>query len=122
MNLRFMVRIRSGASILSATPNQKVSMIHKETEITEVVIVINETYCGKLNEAVEQLKPLGLEVFSTDEEEGIVTGSIETYKLPTLEKAVSVNYVRLVQTYIADFPVKEGADSSSVDEDENEAV
>ena len=97
-------------------------MIHRETEITEVVIVINEAWCGKLNESVEQLKAVGLEVFTTDDDEGVVTGSIESQKLPVLEKVASVNYVRMVQTYIADFPVKEGDDSASIDEDENEAV
>jgi hypothetical protein len=97
-------------------------MIHRETEITEVVIVINESWCGKLTEAVEHVKAVGLEVFSTDDDEGVVTGSIESYKLGALEKVPSVNYVRMVQTYIADFPVKEGDDSGSVDEDENEAV
>lgn len=97
-------------------------MIHRETEITEVVIVLSEAFGEKLDEAGEQLKGVGLEIFSTDPDEGVVSGSIESYKLPQLEKAPCVNYVRMVQTYIADFPVKEGADSDSVDEDENEAV
>jgi hypothetical protein len=97
-------------------------MIHRETEITEVVIVISESFCEKLTEAVEQLKAVGLEVFSIDDEEGVVTGSIESHKLGILEKVTCVNYVRMVQTYIADFPVKEGDDSASIDEDENEAI
>ena len=50
------------------------------------------------------MRLFGVEVFSFDADEGVVNGSVETYKLPELEKVDCVNYVRSVMTYIADYP------------------
>jgi hypothetical protein len=96
-------------------------MNHRDLEITEVVVVINEAFGEKLPEAVAKLVAIGMEVFSTDEDEGIVNGSIETYKLPLLQKIDCVNYVRSVETYIADFPVGDPRDKDLADDDEDEA-
>jgi hypothetical protein len=93
-------------------------MNHRDLEITEVVIVINQAFCEKLKEAVDKLTAIGLEVFSTDEDEGVVTGSIESQKLTLLEKIDCVNYVRSVQTYIADFPVGDPRDQDLDDEED----
>lgn len=100
-------------------------MGHRDAEITEIVVVIHEAYCDRLGEAVSKLTTFGIEVFSTDEDEGIVNGSVETYKIPDLEKLDCVNYVRSVMTYIADYPVGDPRDKDlkeDDDEDELEAV
>jgi hypothetical protein len=97
-------------------------MNHRDAEITEVVIVINETYCSKLKDAVAKLLVVGLEVFSTDEDEGVVSGSIEAYKLPELQKLDCVNYVRSVQTYIADYPVGDARDRDLAEDDDEDTL
>ena len=61
-------------------------MNHRDLEITEVVVVINEAFCSKLKEAVARLVAAGMEVYSTDEDEGVVSGSIETFKLVELKR------------------------------------
>ena len=97
-------------------------MNHRDAEVTEVVIVINEAYAERLNEAVTKLVAVGLEVFSTDEDEGVVNGSIESYKLPDLQKVEVVNYVRSVQTYIADYPVGDARDRDLTEDDDEDTL
>jgi hypothetical protein len=100
-------------------------MNHRDAEITEIVVVIHEQFCKRLNEAVEKLKQLGVEIFSFDCDEGVINGSIETYKLPELEKVDCVNYVRPVMTYIADYPAGDPRNrdlAEDEDEDAAEAV
>jgi len=100
-------------------------MNHRDAEITEVVVVIHESYADRLGEAATKLTAFGVEVFSTDEDEGIVNGAIETFKLPELEKLEFVNYVRSVMTYIADYPAGDPRNKDMTeddDEDEAEAV
>ena len=97
-------------------------MNHRDAEITEVVVVINEAFCDKLKDAVVKLTAIGLDVFSTDEDEGVVNGSIEAYKLPDLQKLDCVNYVRSVQTYIADYPVGDARDRDLVEDDDEDTL
>ena len=97
-------------------------MNHRDAEITEVVVVIHKIHCEKLDVMVEKLKAFGLEIFSTDEEECIVNGSIETYRLPELEKIDCVNYVRSVMTYIADFQVGDPRDKDLAEDDDEDAA
>jgi Cys-tRNA synthase (O-phospho-L-seryl-tRNA:Cys-tRNA synthase) len=98
-------------------------MNHRDAEITEVVVVVHSNYCNRLEEAVAKIKGFGVEVFSTDVDECVISGSIETFKVPELEKLDCVNYVRSVLTYIADFPVGDPRDQDLQEEDdEAEAV
>jgi hypothetical protein len=100
-------------------------MGHRDAEITEIVVVVSESYCDRLGEAVSKLSSFGIEIFSTDENECVVNGSIETYKLPDLQKLDCVNYVRTVMTYIADYEAGDPRDkdqNQDNEEDEAEAV
>ena len=97
-------------------------MNHRDAEITEVVVVLHQACENKLEEAVALLVAAGVEVFSTDEDEMLVNGSVETYKLREVEKLSCVNYVRNVLTYIADFPKGDPRDQDGDgDEDEEDA-
>ncbi len=100
-------------------------MNHRDAEITEVVVILHSAYSGRLADAAEKLKQQGMEIFSTDTDEGVISGSIETYKVAELEKLDCVNYVRSVMTYIADYPVGDPRDRDlreDDDEDTAEAV
>jgi hypothetical protein len=97
-------------------------MNHRDAEITEVVVVIHKVHCERLDELVEQLKAFGLDVFSSDDEECIVSGCIETFKLPQLEKIECVNYVRTVMTYIADYPVGDPRDKDLAEDEDEDAA
>ena len=93
-------------------------MEHRDAEITEILVVISEKYGDRLAEAACLLNAAGLEILSTDEEEGIVGGTIESYKLPTLQTLECVNYVRTVLTYIADFATGDPRDLDGDEEDD----
>jgi hypothetical protein len=97
-------------------------MNHRDAEITEVVVVISESHVSRLKEVVQTLVAVGVEVYSTDEDEGVVNGSIESYKLPELQKLEFVNYVRSVQTYIADFPLGDARDRDLAEEDDEDTL
>ena len=97
-------------------------MGHRDAEITEIVVVIHETYCKRLHEAVAKLTEFGIEIFSTDEDECVVNGSVETYKVPGVEKLDCVNYVRTVMTYIADYPVGDPRDKDLKDDEDDDSL
>jgi hypothetical protein len=78
-------------------------MEHQDAEITEMVIILSRSCEGRLPAAVDSLKNVGVEIISVDEQEFVVSGTIDSGKIGMIEKLECVNYVRLVQTYIADF-------------------
>ena len=96
-------------------------MNHRDAEVTEVVVVIHQSYCNRLADAVASLTKLGVEVFSTDEDECIVNGAIQTFKLSELNQLDCVNYVRSVMTYIADYPLGDPRNQDTGDDDEDSA-
>ncbi len=99
-------------------------MNHRDAEITEVVVVVQAAYYDRFDDAINALKAHGMDVLSTDRDDCVINGTIETYKIPELEKHDCVNYVRSVLTYIADFPVGDSRnqDDTPDDQDEAEAV
>jgi len=92
---------------------------HSDAEITEVVIVLNTAYENRMAEAVGKLKATGMEVDSTDEENNVIDGTIESSKLEGLRKLDCVNYVRTVMTYIADYPSSDPRDKDGVEDDDD---
>ena len=75
-----------------------------DANITDIVVVLDKAYEEKLNEAIEKLKSCGMEVSNADDDNSVVEGSVETYKLHTLEKLDCVDYVRKVMSYDVNFP------------------
>jgi FlaA1/EpsC-like NDP-sugar epimerase len=92
---------------------------HQDAEITEIVVVISRASENYMNEAVERLRAVGVEIFSTDEENDVVEGAIESSKIVEIEKIPGVNYVRTVSTYIADYPAGDPRDKDGVEEDDD---
>lgn len=75
-----------------------------DANITDIVVVLDKSYEEKLNEAVAKLKACGMEVSNADDDNSVVEGSVETYKLHALEKLDCVDYVRKVMSYDVNFP------------------
>jgi hypothetical protein len=75
-----------------------------DANITDIVVVLDKAYEEKLHEAVEKLKSCGMEVSNADDDNSVVEGSVETYKLHALEKLDCVDYVRKVMSYDVNFP------------------
>ena len=71
--------------------------------ISEIIVVIVPTQSGNLDKIVEQLKAAGVEVTSVNSDEGVVEGTVESYKLKEIQKLGGVDYVRTVFTYAAEY-------------------
>jgi hypothetical protein len=95
-------------------------MSHRDAEVSDIVVVLNQSFEGRTAEACSLLCGAGLQVIETDEDANVVEGSIETYKLPELHKLDCVNYVRTVLTYIADYPVGDPRNIDVTDDDDEE--
>jgi len=90
-------------------------MNHHDAEITDVVVVLDGQGSKSIDSAVESLKKLGLEVDTINNDEGVVEGSIDTAKVPTLKSVPGVCYVRSVFTYTVVFPTGDPRDQDGPD-------
>ncbi len=61
-------------------------MNHRDAEMTEVIVVLDELDDAQTAKVVEQLKAKGLEVFKVDNDESIVDGTIEADKVKSLKE------------------------------------
>lgn len=71
-----------------------------EIEMTNVVVVFDESADKNIDELSGQLRQLGLCVESVDSDNGVVEGCIESAKVKSLEKVPHVKYVRGVFNYV----------------------
>ena len=72
--------------------------------IADIVVVLDKAYEEKLAEAVEKLKSVGMTIENADDDNSVVTGSIDMSNMHALEKLDCVDYVRKVFTYEANYP------------------
>jgi hypothetical protein len=85
-----------------------------DCRMSEVIVTLDKRYEDKINDAVSQLKKCGLEVSNADDDNNVVEGTIDVCKVPELEKLDSVDYVRTVFTYDAEFPVGDPRDTNGM--------
>jgi hypothetical protein len=85
-----------------------------DANISEVVVVLDKAYEEKLTEAVEKLKACGMEVVNANDDNSVVEGQVETYKIHEMEKLDCVDYVRRVFSYDANFPPGDPRDRDGV--------
>jgi hypothetical protein len=75
-----------------------------DANISDIVVVLDKRWEDKLADAVAILKQQGMEVRDADDDNSVVEGTIESYKLHELEKLDCVDYVRRVFSYDANYP------------------
>jgi hypothetical protein len=80
---------------------------------TEVVIILEPLDDEQMKGVVSGLQSRGLRVDSVDNDNSVVEGTIEAVRVAQVESMPSVRYVRKEFTYIAEFPRKRDAGSSS---------
>ena len=90
---------------------------HRDAEITEMVVVLDKRWEAKLQEAVDQLKALGVEIYSADDANNVIEGAAESHKVHEIEKLECVDYVRKVMTYIVDYPPGDPRDKDEPEEE-----
>ena len=85
-----------------------------DANISDIVVVLDKRWENDLNGALEFLKKCGMEVASADDDNSVVEGQIETYKVHDLEKLDCVDYVRKVFSYDANYPPGDPRDRDGV--------
>ena len=85
-----------------------------DANISDIVVVLDKRWENDLNGALEHLKKCGMDVASADDDNSVVEGQIETYKVHELEKLDCVDYVRRVFSYDANFPPGDPRDRDGV--------
>jgi hypothetical protein len=94
-------------------------MNHRDAEMTEVVVVLDELDDERTLRVVEMLKEKGLEVFKVDNDESVVDGTIESDKVKSLKDVESVRFVRSVLTYTVDYPPGDPRDKDGPEDDDD---
>jgi hypothetical protein len=92
-------------------------MNHRDAEMTEVIVVLDDLDDAQTEKVVEQLKAKGLEVFKVDNDESIVDGTIEADKVKSLKDVQSVRFVRSILTYTVDYPPGDPRDKDGPEDD-----
>jgi hypothetical protein len=72
--------------------------------MSEIVAVIDDAHCDKLDEMVQTLKDAGVEVSKVNPNEGVVEGLVDAGKVKMIDDLPGVDYVRTVFTYAANYP------------------
>ena len=82
--------------------------------MAEVVVVLDKRYEDKLKECVVSMQGLGLEVINADDDNNVVEGTINAFRVHELEKLDCVDYVRKVLTWEANYPPGDPRDVDGV--------
>ena len=77
---------------------------HRDTYMSEVVVVLDELTDERTAEVVKDLEARGLVVDHINHERSVIDGRIETHLAAALEEVPSVRYVRKHFAYAAEFP------------------
>jgi hypothetical protein len=92
-------------------------MNHRDAEIADVVVILKQTYCERVQHAASMLTAAGLKIISVDEDEAVIEGSVETDKLARIQTLECVNALRIVLTYTADYSTGDPRDKDVDEED-----
>lgn len=90
---------------------------HRDASMSDVTIVLDVRYGDKMAEVTDELKKLGVQVSETDDDQGVVAGTVETFRITDVQKLDCVDYVRVEFTYIADYPT---GDPRDLDQEESQ--
>jgi hypothetical protein len=91
-------------------------MEHRDEELSDIEIVFEDEAGMTIDQCAAQLKDQGVAISNVDQENCIVEGTINAAKVSGLKTLNFVKYVRVVFTYIADYP--EG-DPRNLDKDDD---
>ena len=94
-------------------------MNHRDAEMTEVLVVLDELDDAQTVRVVDLLKGKGLEVFKVDNDESVVDGTIESDKVKSLKDVESVRFVRSILTDTVDYPPGDPRDKDGPESDDD---
>jgi hypothetical protein len=79
-------------------------MNHEDAEVSDITVILKKDCADKFDQSVTELRKLQMTIEETDEENGVVTGTVGADKLPHIRASPCVEYVRVDFTYVADYP------------------
>ncbi len=85
-------------------------MAGQETEILSVVVVLKSEHAEDIPATVARLQVLGLQVESTDDDKGVVEGTIDAVKIAGLRDFEGASYVRIDGEFICEPPAADAGD------------
>lgn len=83
--------------------------------ISEVVVVVDQTPENNFETILASVTVVGLEIETSDADNGSIGGTIVSHRLPDLRTVTGVKYVRITMEYIADYP---SGDPRDLDKDQ----
>jgi hypothetical protein len=89
-------------------------MPFNDAQMSDVTVVLDPKYADKLPEAIEEMKKCGLSVANSDDNSGVVEGTVLSEKVQDLQKLDCVDYVRTTFSWIADYPPGDPRDLDKV--------
>ena len=78
-----------------------------ELEVADIFIVLQQECAEKFDEAVVALIELGMEIASTDSDDGVVEGTLRTDRLAAVKNWKCIKEVRIDFIHIAGHPVED---------------
>jgi hypothetical protein len=93
-------------------------MNHRDAELTEVVVVLDELDTDQTRQVLQRLRAAGMEVWKVDDDQSLVEGSIDAAKVHNLKQVEHVRYVRSVLTYTVDYPPGDPRDKDGPEDEE----
>lgn len=92
-------------------------MENQESEVSDIVVIINKECADKIDETVDALKRLEMQIENIDHENGVIEGTLVADKVAPVRKWPCVSYVRVEFTYVAEHPAGNPPDTESTEED-----
>ena len=92
-------------------------MNHRDAEMTEVVVVLDDLNDEQTQRVVGQLQRAGLEVSKVDNDQSVVEGTVDSAKVHDLKHVEHVRYVRSVLSYTVDYPAGDPRDQDGTEQD-----
>ena len=75
-----------------------------DAEMADVVITLHEVWVDKIDEALLRLAEVGLDVTNVDRSTGVVEGSLDVARMPSIQALEMVAYIRKVIEYDVNYP------------------
>jgi hypothetical protein len=72
----------------------------KRIEVSDVMIIADKKWEGHFSDLVDKLRAMGMTIDNTDEDDGVIEGTIDASKLADVQRLDGVDDVRNVMTYI----------------------
>ncbi len=92
-------------------------MNHRDALISTVTVVLDEKFVPeRIDEIILILKDKGLDIAEVNASDGVVEGTIESWRVKEVEGLEYVDCVRTTFSYVADYPAGDARDQDGPEE------